>query len=155
MSADEKIEELGLHLPPAPKPGGVYKPIVIVGNLAYLSGHGPLLDDGDGFETGRLGDDIDLAGGQAAARRTGLALLATMRNALGSLDRVKRVIKVLGLVNSTDDFAEQPQVINGFSELMADVFGEDAGVGARSAIGTNILPGNIPVEIEMIIEIEA
>jgi enamine deaminase RidA (YjgF/YER057c/UK114 family) len=155
MSADAKIEELGLKLPPAPKPGGVYKPMVIVGNLAYLSGHGPLLDSGEGYETGRVGDDLDLAAGQAAARRTGLALLASMQAGLGSLNRVKRVIKVLGLVNSTDDFAEQPQVMNGFSELMAEVFGPDAGVGARSALATNVLPGNIPVEIEMIIEIDA
>lgn len=154
MSADARIEELGLKLPPPPKPGGVYKPIVIVGNMAYLSGHGPALDGGEGFVKGRVGEDVDLEGGRAAARRTGLALLATMRNALGSLNRVKRVVKVLGLVNSTNDFTQQPQVINGFSELMAEVFGEDAGVGARSAIGTNVLPGNIPVEIEMIIEIE-
>ncbi len=154
MSADAKLQELGLTLPPAPKAMGVYKPIVIVGNLAYLSGHGPLLDDGSGFETGRVGEDLDLEAGNAAARRTGLALLATLKEALGSLDRVARVVKVLGLVNCTSDFSQQPQVINGFSELMAEVFGEDAGVGARSAIGTNVLPGNIPVEIEMIVELK-
>ena len=123
MSADAKLEELGIQLPPPPPPGGVYKPIVIVGNMAYLSGHGPLLDDGETYMQGRVGDDVDLEGGQKAARQTGLALLATMRKGLGSLDRVKRVVKVLGLVNSTDDFARQPLVINGFSELMAEVDG--------------------------------
>ena len=153
MSADARIGELGLKLPPPPAPLGVYKPIVIVGRLAYLSGHGPLLDDGKTNITGRVGEDLDLDAGKAAARQVGLALLATMRNSLGSLDRVKRIIKTLGLVNCTTDFDQQPLVINGCSELMSDVFGADEGVGARSAIGTNSLPGNIPVEIEVIIEI--
>ena len=152
MSPEARVAELSLQLPPPPPPGGIYKPVVITGNLAYVSGHGPLKDDGT-FITGRVGADLDLAAGQAAARQTGLALLSTMRAQLGSLDRVKRVIKTLGLVNSTDDFNEQPKVINGYSELFREVFGED-GVGARSAIGTNVLPGNIPVEIEVIVEID-
>lgn len=152
MSAENRIKELNLQLPPPPPPGGIYKPVVVVGNLAYVSGHGPLKDDGT-FITGRVGADLNLEQGQAAARQVGLALLSTMRAQLGSLDRVKRVIKTLGLVNSTDDFNEQPKVINGYSELFREVFGED-GVGARSAIGTNVLPGNIPVEIEVIVEID-
>ncbi len=152
MSAEARIQELGLKLPPPPPPGGVYKPIVIVGNIAYVSGHGPLLDD-ESYITGRVGDEIDLEGAQAAARQTGLALLSTMHAQLGSLNRVKRIIKSLALVNSTSDFTQQPLVINGYSELMRDVFGEDNGVGARSALGTSVLPGNIPVEIEVIIEL--
>lgn len=152
MSAEKKIEELGLELPPAPPKGGVYKPLVVVNNLAYLSGHGPFQPDGT-YQTGRLGEDLDLQAGQAAARQVGLALLATIRAELGSLDRVKRVIKSLALVNSTNDFTQQPETINGFSELFGEVFG-DAGIGARSALGTNVLPGNIPVEIEVILEIE-
>ena len=153
MSAEARIEELGLKLPPPPPPGGVYKPIVIVGNIAYVSGHGPLTNDGKTYLTGRVGEDLDLEAGQAAARQTGLALLATMHAQLGSLNRVKRIIKTLALVNSTNDFNQQPQVINGYSELMRDVFGDDAGVGARSALATNVLPGDIPVEIEVIVEL--
>lgn len=152
MSAEENFSNLNLELPPAPKPVGVYKPIVFVDNLAYLSGHGPLNPDGS-LITGRVGESLDLAGGYCAAKQTGLAMLATLRSALGSLDRVKRVVKTLGLVNCTDDFQEQPKVINGCSELFADVFGEDAGVGARSALATNTLPGGIAVEIEMIVEV--
>ena len=151
MGAEEKIVELGLELPPPPPLGGVYKPLVIVGNVAYVSGHGPLLDD-KSYITGRLGEDMDLEAGQNAARQVGLALLATMKAQLGSLDRVKRVIKTLALVNSTNDFDQQPQVINGYSELMAEVFGDD-GIGARSAMAANVLPGGIAVEIEVIIEI--
>ena len=152
MSAEARIVELGLELPPSVPPGGVYKPLVVVGDLGYLSGHGPYLGE-DKYITGRLGEDMDLEAGQAAARQTGLALLRTIKDQLGSLDRVKRFIKTLALVNSTNDFCQQPQVINGFSELMGEVFGDDAGIGARSALGTNVLPGNIAVEIELIIEI--
>ena len=153
MSAESKLTELGIVLPPAPKPGGVYKPLVRVGQLAYLSGHGPSLD-GTTYLTGRVGADLTLEEGKAAARQVGLSLLATMKRELGSLDRVARVIKTLALVNCTDDFTQQPQVINGFSELFAEVFGSDAGVGARSALAANTLPGNIPVEIEIIIELK-
>ena len=152
MGADARIEELGLRLPPAAKPQGVYKPIVIAGNMAYLSGHGPFQDDGT-LPAGRVGEELDVAGGYAAARQTGLALLSTLRENLGSLDRVKRVVKTLGLVNCTADFRQQPQVINGCSELFAEVFGEANGIGARSAVGTNALPGGIPVEIEVIFEL--
>ncbi len=152
MSAEMRFEKLGLELPPAPKPIGLYKPMVVTGNLAYLSGHGPLKTDGT-LITGRLGSDMSLEQGQAAARQTGLAMLATLRANLGSLDRVHRLIKVLGLVRSTDDFDQQPQVINGCSQLFADIFGPDHGIAARSALGTNSLPGGIAVEIEAIFEL--
>ena len=152
MSADAKIAELGLQLPPAPKPAGVYKPVVIVGNLAYVSGHGPLKSDGS-MMTGRVGSEVDQQAGYDAARQTGLAILSSLRVALGSLDRVKRVIKTLGMVNAHPDFKNHPAVINGFSELFAQVFGADHGVGARSAVGMGSLPGNISVEVEVIVEI--
>lgn len=153
MNAETKIQELRLELPPAPKPVAVYKPVVIAGNMAYVSGHGPLKPD-KSLITGRVGADLDLEGGKAAARQVGLAILATLRSELGSLNRVKRVIKVLGMVNATPDFPDHPKVINGCSELFAEVFGPDCGVGARSAVGMGSLPGNIAVEIEAIFEIE-
>ncbi len=153
MSAQARLAELGIELPPAPKPVGVYKPIVVVGSMAYLSGHGPLRPDKT-LITGRIGDDMDQQAGYDAARLTGLGLLATLQGHLGSLDRVKRLVKLLGLVRCTDDFTAQPAVINGCSELFRDVFGEDAGIAARSALGTNSLPGGIAVEIEAIFEIQ-
>src|SRR5258708_7955734 len=116
MTPEESLRDLKLELPPAPKPVGVYKPIVITGNLAYVSGHGPLKPDKT-LITGRVGADLDVVAGKTAARQTGLAILATLRGEFGTLDRVKRVIKVLGMVNSTPDFAEHPAVINGCSEL--------------------------------------
>lgn len=154
MSADARAKELKLEFPPAPKPMGVYKPVVVSGNMAYLSGHGPLKPDGK-MITGRLGLDMDVEAGYDAARITGLCMLATLQSHLGSLDKVKRLVKLLGLVRSTDGFDQQPAVINGCSELFRDVFGEDNGVAARSAIGTNSLPGDIAVEIEAIFEVEA
>lgn len=152
MSAEAKIQELGLVLPPAPKPAGVYKPVVIVDRLVYVSGHGPLKPDGS-MITGRVGGDLDEQGGYNAARQVGLAILATLRANLGSLDRVERLVKTLGMVNSSPDFVRHPAVINGFSELMAQVFGQDQGVGARSAVGMGALPGNIAVEVEAIFEL--
>ena len=152
MSADAKIAELNLELPPAPKAMGVYKPIVVAGNIAYLAGHGPLKAD-KSLLTGRVGDQVDQQAGYDAARQTGLAMLATMKAELGSLDRVQRVVKLLGMVNCTPDFENHPAVINGCSELFAEVFGEETGVGARSAVGMGSLPGNITVEIEGIFEI--
>ena len=112
MGADARIAELGLELPPAPKAMGVYKPVVVVGNMAYVSGHGPLKSD-KSLITGRVGDGVDQAAGYQAARQTGLAILATLRAHFGSLDRVKRVVKTLGMVNSTADFKDHPAVING------------------------------------------
>jgi len=152
MSAEAKLQALGLELPAAPPKGGVYKPVVIVGNLAYVSGHGPFCSDGT-YLTGRVGADLDLDEGKSAAKQTALALLATLKQELGSLDRVKRVIKLLGMVNSTPEFGDHPKVINGCSELFAQVWGEDAGIGARSAVGMGSLPGGIAVEIEGIFEI--
>lgn len=152
MSAQARITELGLILPPAPKPVGVYKPVVISSGMAYLSGHGPLRADKT-LITGRLGADMDVKAGYEAARVTGLAMLATLHGALGSLDRVGRLVKLLGLVRCTEDFVDQPAVINGCSELFRDIFGEDAGIAARSALGTNALPGGIAVEIEAIFEV--
>lgn len=152
MGAEARLKELGLELPPAPKPAGVYKPLVVIGNLAYVSGHGPVKPDGS-MMTGRVGVEVDQQAGYDAARQTGLTILATLRAQLGSLDRIARIIKVLGMVNAAPDFQQHPAVINGFSELMADVFGADEGVGARSAVGMGSLPGNISVEIEVIFEL--
>ena len=153
MSHETRLREMKLELPPAAKPMGVYRPIVLVENMAYLSGHGPMKPDGT-LLTGCVGADIDQQGGYEAARQTGLAMLATLRDGLGTLDRVRRVIKVLGMVHCTPDFQAQPAVINGFSELFAELFGPEQGVGARSAVGTASLPGNIIVEVEAIFEIE-
>jgi enamine deaminase RidA (YjgF/YER057c/UK114 family) len=151
---ETRIQELHLTLPAPPKPVAKYKTAVLAGNMLYVSGHGPVKTDGKLIQ-GRVGSELTLEQGKDAARVTGLAILATVRNTLGSLDKVKRLVKTFGMVNCTAEFKDQPQVINGFSELMADVFGEDAGVGARSAIGHNALPSNIPVEIECIFEVSA
>ena len=151
---EQKLQALGLELPPAPKPVGLYKPMMIVGNLAYLSGHGPLRSD-KSLITGRLGADMSVEEGFNAARQTGLAMLATLKQGLGSLDRVSRVVKLLGLVRCTDDFGQSPAVINGCSQLFLDLWGDDHGIGVRSALGTNALPGSIAVEIEAIFEIRA
>ena len=152
MGAEARIAELNLKLPPAPKPIATYQTAVRHGDLLYVSGHGPFLGDG-GLLTGKVGGEIDLEGGKRAARQVGLAMLATMRDHLGSLDKVVRLVKTLGLVNCTAEFADQPKVINGFSDLMVEVFG-DAGKGARSAVGTNSLPGNITVEVEAIFQVK-
>ena len=151
MGADAKIQELKLELPQAPKPVATYKTAVRHGNLLYVSGHGPLKTDGTSIR-GRLGEDMDIAAGQVAARQTGLAILATLRAHLGTLDKVVRLVKTLGMVNATPDFNDHPKVINGYSDLMAEVFGE-AGIGARSAVGMGSLPNQIAVEIEAIFEI--
>lgn len=147
-SPEARLQELNLVLPPAPKPVAKYKPALIVGNILYVSGHGPAKKDGKYPIVGKVGSDLTLEQGQEAARLVGLAVLSTVKNTLGSLDKVKRLIKTLGMVNCTPEYGDQPLVINGFSELMAEVFGEDAGVGTRSAVGMGSLPGNIPVEVE-------
>lgn len=149
---ESRIIELGLSLPKIPKTVHVYKPVVITGNLLYISGHGPMQDDGT-YITGVVGKDIDLAQGQNAARQCGLALLSTLRNELGSLDKIGRVIKTLGMVNSAPDFYDHPKVINACSQLFAEVWGPDHGVGARSAVGMGPLPGNIAAEVEVIFEL--
>ncbi|MBL8798179.1 MAG: RidA family protein [Planctomycetia bacterium] len=149
---EARIQELHLTLPPAPKPVAKYKTAVLVGNMLYVSGHGPAAIDGV-KTAGKVGSDLTVEQGKAAARAVGLNVLSTVKATLGSLDKVKRLVKTLGMVNGTPDFKEQPQVINGFSELMADVFGEDAGVGTRSAVGMGSLPSNIPVEVECQFEV--
>ncbi len=149
---EARVAELKLTLPPAPKAVAVYKTAVQVGSLLFVSGHGPYKADKT-LITGRLGQDLTLDQGQEAARQTGLAILATVRDTLGSLNKIKRLVKTFGMVNCTSDFLDQPKVINGYSELMKEVFGDDAGVGARSAVGHNSLPGNIAVEIECIFEV--
>jgi enamine deaminase RidA (YjgF/YER057c/UK114 family) len=151
MSAEDRLAALGLTLPPAPKPAGVYKPVVFIGDLAYVSGHGPLLPDGS-FITGRVGAGLDKQAGYDAARQTGLAILSTLKANLGNLDRVVRLVKLLGMVNAVPEFTEHPAVINGCSELFSTVFGPEHGVGARSAVGMGSLPSNIAVEIEAIFE---
>ncbi|MFM7035240.1 MAG: RidA family protein [Planctomycetia bacterium] len=148
----KKFEALSLTLPPAPKPVGVYKPSLIVGQHLYLSGHGPLLPDG-ALMRGRVGRDLDADGGKKAARQVGLTMLATLISTVGSLDRVKRVIKVLGMVNCTAEFEKHPYVINGASELFAEIWGSENGIGTRSAVGMGSLPDDMPVEIEALFEL--
>lgn len=152
-SAEHNFARLNLELPPAPKPMGVYKPFLIVDNRwVYVSGHGTVQTDGT-LIVGRIGDALDMEQGKLAARQVGLAILATLRENLGSLDRIKRVIKVLGMVNCTPDFERHPYVINGCSELFASVWGQEDGIGVRSAVGMGSLPDNIPVEIEVMFEL--
>ncbi len=151
MSFDARVAELQLELPEAPKPGGTYNPLVQVDNLVYVSGHGPVLPDGS-MISGRVGDDLTEEQGRQAARVVGLAILSTLQAQLGGLDRIQRLVKVLGMVNASADFQRHPQVINGFSDLMVEVFGED-GRAARSAVGMGSLPGNIPVEVELILQL--
>jgi enamine deaminase RidA (YjgF/YER057c/UK114 family) len=152
MGAEARLAELKLVLPPAPKPVATYVTAIQHGDLIYVSGHGPLRSDGT-LITGKLGADMDVAAGQAAARQTGLAILSTLRAHLGSLDKIERLIKSLGMVNSTPQFHDHPKVINGYSDLMKDVFG-DAGVGTRSAVGMVALPAGIAVEIEAIFQVK-
>ncbi|HVV72307.1 MAG TPA: RidA family protein [Verrucomicrobiae bacterium] len=149
MTPESRLKELNLTLPPPPKPVGVYRPLIVVRDLAYISGHGPFLEDGS-LIIGRVGVDLDVEKGKTAARQTGLAILATLRQHLGSLDKVDRVVKVLGMVNCTPEFQKHPQVINGCSELFAEIWGPEKGVGARSAVGMNSLPNSIAVEIEAV-----
>jgi len=149
---EQNFEKLGLTLPPAPKPLGVYKPCLVDGKYLYLSGHGTVKEDGT-LIIGRIGEDMDMDAGKLAARQVGLAMLATIKANLGSLDKVKRVIKVLGMVNCVSTFERHPFVINGCSELFAAVWGEENGIGVRSAVGMGSLPDNIPVEIEALFEL--
>ncbi len=152
MSAEQNLTGLGLTLPPAPSPAGVYKPCLIDGKYLYVSGHGPLNPDKSQI-TGKVGSDLDIEQGKLAARQVGLTILSTIKGHIGSLDKIKRVIKVLGMVNCPPDFEKHPYVINGCSELFAQVWGEDNGVGVRSAVGMGSLPNNISVEIEALFEL--
>lgn len=153
MTPEERLADLGLDLPKPPAVMGLYRPVLVVEGLAYTSGHGPVQTDGS-LLCGRFGDDLDTEAGFAAARLVGLAMLASLREALGSLDRVQRLVRTLGLVQSTPDFTQQPAVINGFSELMRDVFGEEAGVAARSAFSAPSLPAGMAVEIEAVFQVQ-
>lgn len=152
MTPDQNFAKLGLTLPPAPQPLGVYKPFLMDGKHVYVSGHGTVKEDGT-LIIGRVGDTMTPEEGKLAARQVGLAILATLKAHLGSFDKVKRVIKVLGMVYCTPDFEKHPFVINGCSELFAAVWGEENGIGVRSAVGMGSLPGGIPVEIEAMFEL--
>ena len=152
MTPESQLEKLNLILPPAPKPLGVYKPLLLDGKYCYVSGHGTVQTDGS-LIVGRIGQDLTPEEGKKAARQVGLAILATLKTNLGTLNRVKRVIKVLGMVNCTSQFQKHPFVINGCSELFAEIWGEENGIGVRSAVGMGSLPDNIPVEVEALFEL--
>ena len=151
-SPEQRLREIGIELPPPPRPVAVYVPAVRTGNILFTAGHTPRGPDGSPL-LGKVGADMTVEEGYAAARIAGLNLLSTVRNTLGSLDKVVRVVKVLGMVNCTPDFGQQPQVVNGFSELLVEVFGEERGKGGRSAVGMASLPANQPVEVEAIFEV--
>ena len=152
QSPEENLKALGITLPKLTAPIANYVNYVRTGNLIYFSGSGPSVEDG-GYVKGKLGKDMTIEQGREAARITGINLIASLKNAVGDLNKVKRIVKVLGMVNSTEDFTDQPKVINGFSDLMVAVFGEK-GKHARSAVGMVSLPLNMAVEIEMIVEVE-
>jgi enamine deaminase RidA (YjgF/YER057c/UK114 family) len=152
LTPDERFEQLKLNLPPAPAPLGVYKPCLVDGKYLYLSGHGPVQDD-KSLIIGRIGADLSQEEGKIAALQVGLTMLSTIKTNMGSLNNVKRVIKVLGMVNCTPEFEKHPYIINGCSELFAKVWGEENGIGVRSAVGFGSLPDNIPVEIEALFEL--
>ena len=153
MSHEEKVKSLGIKLPPVPRAAGLYKPMLVVGDLAYLSGHLPILEDGT-MRVGKVGKDCTVEEGSDAARQVGLNMLATLLDGLGSIDRIARVVKLLGMVNAGNKFTQHPQVINGCSELLKDVLGNDCGVGTRSAFGVSGLPAGAMVEIEGIFQIK-
>ena len=147
----DRVKELGLKLPPAPPPVGLYRPILVIDKFLYISGQGPVKMDGS-LMTGRAGEDLTKEQAKLAARQVGLTMLSTIQTHFGDLNKVKRVVKVLGMINSTPNFGRQPFVMNGFSELMADIWGKDYGIGVRSAVGM-MLPDNIPVEVEAMFEL--
>ena len=149
---EQRLRELGIELPPPPQPVGVYVPAVRTGNILFTAGHTPRGPDGSPL-VGKLGVDMTVEEGHAAARIAGLNLLSTVQNTLDSLDDVVQLVKVLGMVNCTPDFGQQPQVVNGFSELLVEVFGEERGKGGRAAVGMASLPANQPVEVEAIFEV--
>jgi enamine deaminase RidA (YjgF/YER057c/UK114 family) len=151
MDIEKKLKELGISLPAPPKPVANYVPAVRAGNLLFVSGHGPY-NDGKTIISGKLGKELTVEEGYKTARNVALNCLASVKATLGDLNKVKRVVKLLGMVNCTEDFKDQPKVINGASDLLVEVFG-DAGRHARSAVGMQSLPNGIPVEIEMVLEV--
>lgn len=153
MAIEQRLKELGIDLPPMPKPAGNYVHWVLTGNLLFLAGKGPGPNPDGSAPRGKVGRDYTVEEGYAFARTVGLSLIATMKDALGDLDRVRQIVKVLGMVNADPEFGEQPKVINGCSDLFVEVFG-DKGRHARSAVGMGSLPFGIPVEIEAIVEVE-
>ncbi len=154
MGTEARLKEKNITLPTPATPLANYVGAVRAGNMLFVSGHGPLRSDGKPSARGKVGRELSTDQGYQIAREVGLNLLATTRTALGSLDKVRRVVKVLGMVNSAEGFGEQPKVINGFSDLMVEVFGDAIGKHARSAVGMAELPMGIPVEIEMVLEVE-
>lgn len=150
---EKRLEQLGLELPPPPSAGGIYHPVVISGSQLYVSGQVPFTNNGELIK-GKVGSELTLEEGQLAARQVGLVMLSSIRNQIGDLGKVKRLIKTFGMVNCLPDFEQHPQVINGFSQLMADLLGEENGKGARSAVGMT-LPLNVAVEVECIFELHA
>ena len=152
MTPTEMLSELAIDLPSPPAAAGLYKPVLVENDLIYFSGHLPIRDDGT-MIAGKVGVELTVEDGKAAARQVGLNILASVKQELGTLDRVSSVVKLLGMVNSTNDFTQHPQVINGCSELFKDIWGDDNGVGVRSAFGVSGLPAGVPVEIEGIFKV--
>lgn len=154
MNIAERMEQLGITLPEPPPRGGLYMPCKrFAGNLVYISGCGPDLPDAP-YKKGKLGKDLTLEEGMTAAKRCILNAMAVLQREIGSLDRVVSIAKILVFVSSDDDFYQQPQAANGASQQLVDIFGEAVGCPSRSAIGVNVLPGNIPVEVELLVEVE-
>jgi len=154
VKTEARLAELGLTLPKMPTPLASYVPCARSGNMLFLSGHVPFKEDMKSLYSGKLGKDVTTADGAAIAKLIALELVATLKTAVGDLDKIKRIVKVVGFVNCTDDFKEQPEVINGCSNLLGDIFGKERGAHARSAVGTNSLPRQVPVEIELIAEVD-
>jgi enamine deaminase RidA (YjgF/YER057c/UK114 family) len=152
MTPEQNLAALQVPLPVIPKPKAVYKPCLVDGKYLYVSGHVPVRDDGTRI-AGKVGQDMDADEAKRIARHVGMCILSSIRTHLGSLDKVKRVIKVLGMVNATPDFDKHPHVINGCSELFAEIWGEDNGIGVRSAVGMGSLPDKVPVEVEALFEL--
>lgn len=152
MTPEQNLEKLGEKLPVIPSPKAIYKPCLTDGKYLYVSGHVPLNDDGSRVR-GKVGLDMNEDEAKQVARLVGLCILSSIKNHVGSLDKVKRVIKVLGMVNATPDFEKHPHVINGCSELFAQIWGDEHGIGVRSAVGMGSLPDRVPVEVEALFEL--
>ncbi len=152
-SPEARLRRLGIELPPAPQPVATYVPTVVVGNMLYVAGHTPRRPDGSPGYQGKVGEDFTVEEAYEAARVSGINILSTVRNTLGSLDRVVRLVRTFGMVNAVPNFGQHPQVINGCSDLLVEIFGPDAGKGTRAAVGMGSLPFGMAVEIETFWEI--